>query len=169
MKQLSILFFCASIPLFIGCGGVEKPAGMPDLHPTSLTFTQGGPPLAGASVTLIAQDAANSQWSIGGPTDSRGVLNVHTQGFKGAPEGSYKIVVTKTESEGSADVAVVESSDTGGPAPAASGSAKSFYLVDKKYRSAGTTDLTLEVKSGKNAETFDLGTAVREEIPVHKN
>jgi hypothetical protein len=42
-------------------------------------------------------------------------------------------------------------------------------LVDKKYRSIGTTDLTLEVKAGKNAEKFDLGPAFREEIPVTRD
>ena len=168
MKQLFTLLLCALILSTIGCGGTEKPDGMPPLHQTTLTFTQDGKPLAEASVTLSPQDAANTQWSLGGATDSNGVLKVQTQGFDGAPEGTYKIVVTKTETEGAG--APVESSDDASVKPSAAGSVpKSFYLVDKKYRSVGTTDLTLEVKAGKNAQTIDLGSAVREEIPVHKN
>ena len=167
MKQLFTLFSCALILFVVGCGGDKKPAGMPPLHPTTLKFTQGGVPLAGATVTLSPQDAANTQWSSGGATDSNGVLNVQTQGFNGVPEGNFKIVVTKTEIEGTS--ATVESSDLGGAPAAAGSSSKSFHLVDKKYRSVGTTDLTLEVKPGKNTQTFDLGSAVREEIPVYKN
>jgi len=140
---------------------------MPPLHPTALTLTQEGVPLAGASVTLSPQDASNSQWSLGGSTDSNGVLNVQTQGFKGAPAGTFKITVSKTETEGTAVAA--GTSDRGGAKPAAGGGTKSFHLVDKKYRSAGTTDLTLEVKAGRNAQTFDLGPAIREEIPVYNN
>ena len=167
MKQLLTLFSCVLILSVVGCGGSKKPPGMPPLHATTLTFTQGGTPLAGATVTLSPQDDANAQWSFGGATDNNGVLNAQTQGFDGLPEGSFKIAVTKTETEGTP--AAVESSDLGGGSPAASGGVKSFYLVDKKYRSTGTTDLILEVKPGKNAQTFDLGSAVREEIPVYKN
>jgi len=167
MKQSLTLFSCLSILLIAGCGGAERPAGMPPLHPTTLTFTQGGVPLAGASVTLSPQDAANTQWSLGGATDSKGVLNVQTQGFNGAPEGTFKIAVTKTETEGTA--AATESSDLGGASPAAGGGSKSFHLVEAKYRSTGTTDLVLEVTAGRNSQTFDLGPAVREEIPVYSN
>jgi len=169
MKQLLTLFPCVLILFVAGCGE-KRPDGMPPLHPTSFTFKQDGVPLEGAMVTLIAQDAANSQWSLGGATDRNGVLRVQTQGFNGAPAGNYKIVVTKTETEGTAAAATEESSDLGGSRPvAAAGGQKSFYLVDSKYRSAGTTDLEFEIKPGRNAETFDLGPAVRDEIPVFRN
>ena len=167
MKQLLILFSSALILFAVGCGGAKRPDGLPPLHPTALKFTQDGVPLAGASVTLSPQDAANAPWSLGGSTDSNGVINVQTQGFNGVPAGTYKVVVSKTETEGTAET--VESSDLGGARPAAGGGPKSFYLVDPKYRSAGTTDLLLEVKSGKNSETYELGPAVREEIPVYTN
>ena len=163
MKQSFILFSCALILLAVGCGE-KRPDGLPPLHPTALTFTQGGVPLAGASVTLTPMDATNSQWALGGATDSKGVLNVQTQGFKGAPAGNYKVSVLKTETEGTPAAASIDPD-----APAPPDTSKQFHLVDAKYRSLGTTDLTLEVKAGKNAQTFELGAAVREEIPVYRN
>lgn len=165
MKQLLTLVPCVLILFVAGCGQ-KLPDGMPPLHPTTLTFTQGGAPLADAGVTLTALEAANSQWSLGGTTDSKGVLRVQTQGFNGAPAGNYKVVVSKTETEGTAEVVEITNHDA---PPPTTNNTKSFYLVDKKYRSAGTTDLTLEVKAGKNAETYDLGVAVREEIPVYRD
>jgi hypothetical protein len=165
MKQLLTLFPCVLILLATGCGQ-KLPDGMPPLHPTTLTFTQGGVPLADAGVTLFAQEPANAQWSLGGTTDSRGMLRVQTQGFNGAPAGNFKIVVSKVETEDTGER--IEITDHDAPRPTTNNS-KSFYLVDAKYRSVGTTDLTLEVKAGKNAETFDLGTAVREEIPVYRD
>ena len=160
------MFSCTLLLCAAGCGGDSKPDGMPALHSTTLTFTQGGVPLAGASVTLTPQDAANAQWPLGGATDNRGVLTVQTQGFRGAPAGLYKISVTKTETEDTGTA--TESSDLGG-APAVSGGSKTFHLVDPKFRSAATTELTLEVKPGRNTETFDLGPAVREEVPIHRD
>jgi len=141
---------------------------MPPTHPTTLTFTQGGTPLEGASITLFAQETANAQWSLSGVTDSKGTVKMQTQGFDGVPEGNFKVTVTKQITEGTA--ATVESSDLGGSRSAASGDQKSFHLVEKKYRSAISTDLVLEVKPGKNMPpAYDLGPAVREEIIVHRD
>ena len=169
MNQRFIIMFLGVLVLFVaGCGGEKKPDGMPAIYPTTITFTQDGSPLVGATVTLVAQDQANTQWPSGGATDNNGVLRVKTKGFDGAPVGTFKVVVTKTETEGTA--VAVELSDAAGAKPAASGGdQKSYYLVEKDYRSAATTTLTLEVKSGKNAETFDLGKAIREPIPVYTN
>jgi len=139
---------------------------MPPLHSTTLTFTQGGVPLADAAVTLTALETVNAQWSLGGTTDGKGVLRVQTQGFNGAPAGKYKIVVSKVETEGTTEVVEITNHDA---PPPTTNNTKSFYLVDKKYRSVSSTDLTLEVKSGKNEETFDLGPSVREEIPVYRD
>jgi len=169
MNQRFFISFLIVLVLFIaGCGGVKKPDGMPTLYKTTLTFTQDGTPLAEATVTLVPVEGAVT-WSAGGMTDSNGVLKVKTQTqFDGAPAGNYKITVSKTETEGKAEM--VESSDAANVRPvAATGNVKTYYLVDKKYRTAKDSSLTLEVKSGKNEETFDLGPAVRELIPVYNN
>lgn len=164
MNQRIFIFFLSVLMLsLVGCGGVKKPAGMPALHPTTLTLTQEGTPLAGATVTLVSQNKAVSQWQSGGATDAKGVIRIKTSGFDGAPEGTFKVVVTKTETEGTATV--TQSSDEAGAKPSVSGGGqKSYEVVEKEYRSAVTTKLTLEVKAGKNAETFDVGKAVREQI-----
>ena len=171
MKQrLFISLLCAVVLFVAGCNGEKRPAGMPALHKTKLTFTQGGAPLADAKITLFADNAANTQWTSGGVTDSTGAIQLKTLGkFDGVPEGTYKITVTKTETEGTAEA--VEVSDNVGKKPAASsGGAKSYYLVDSKHRSAATTDFVLEVKPGTaNDKAFDLGPAFRELIPVFKD
>ena len=162
------VFLCGLILFIAGCGGAKKPDGMPALHKTTLTFTQGGTPLAEATVALVPLEGAMT-WPAGGVTDNNGVLRVKTQGqFEGAPAGNYKITVSKTETEGTAETG--ESSDEANVRPVAvSSNVKSYYLVDKKYRNAKDSDLTLEVKAGTNTETFDLGPAVRELIPVFRD
>ena len=166
-QRFFISFLCGLILFIAGCGGETKPPGMPALHKTTLTFTQEGTPLADAVVTLVPQDAANSQWPSGGTTNDKGVLQVRTMAkFNGAPAGTFKITVSKTESEGTA---TSTSSDEGGGRPVAAGGLKMYHLVDKKYQLATSSDLTLEVKSGTNTETFDLGPAIRELIPVYRD
>ena len=167
MKHLFFLFTCMSILFVAGCISVKRPADLPATHQTILTFTQDGVPLEGASVTLIAQETANAKWSLGGATDSKGILKVQTQGFDGAPVGTYKITVSKIETEGTPVTA--ESSDSSAVSTSTGGDTKQYHLIDKKYRALGSTDLTLEVTAGKNAKSYELGPAVHELIPVTKN
>jgi len=148
------------ILFFAGCDGARKPDGMPALHQTTLTFTQAGAPLAEASIRLSSQDPANAMWSSGGMTDGRGVLRVQTDGFDGVPAGTFTVVVSKVVTEGTRIVSEEEGADSG---------LRSFHVVDAKYRSPATSDLTLEVTSGRNAETFDLGPAVREEVRTYED
>ncbi|MCL2348997.1 MAG: hypothetical protein FWC50_12160 [Planctomycetaceae bacterium] len=166
-QRLFILFLCIAGLFVAGCGGEKKPDGMPTLHKATLTFTQGGTPLADATITLTPQDAANVRWPAGGTTDSQGVLHVKTMAqYDGAPAGKYKIIVSKTETEGAA--APTESSDAAGARPAVS-TQKMYNLIEKDYRFADTTPLTVEIKAGKNEETLEAGKAVRELIPVYTN
>ena len=172
MKQrLFISLLCAVVLFVAGCSGEKKPDGMPALHKTKLTFTQGGAPLADAKITLFADNAANTQWTSGGVTDSNGVIQLKTLGkYDGVPEGTYKVTVSKTETEGTAEEVVVSDDVSKKPAASSGGGAKSYYLVDSKHRSAATTELVLEVKSGTaNDKAFDLGPAFRELIPVFKD
>ena len=169
MKQSFILFSCALILATVGCGGEQRPDGMPPLNRTTLTFTQGGAPLTGATVTLSPQDGGDlSQWTYGGVTDNNGVVNVLTNGFNGVPVGTFRVAVLKIEHEGGATGEPQFSNDDRG-VPAAASTARSFHVVDPKFRSVATTDLTLEVRSGRNSQTFDLGSAIREVIPVFTN
>ena len=168
MKHSFILFSCALILLFVGCGGERRPDGMPALHATALTFTQGGTPLgADALVTLFSDDASLSQWTIGGVTNDRGVVNIQTNGFNGAPAGTFRITVSKTETEGEV-AARTEPVDPDAPFVDTS-NVRSFHVVAPEHRTRQTTQLTVEVTPGRNAETFDLGPAVREAVPVFRD
>ncbi len=167
MKKALIVSFCAFFVLAsIGCGK-KKPAGMPDLQPTTLTVTQGGAPLAEAVINFKAVDSSMT-WTCGGITDSKGVATIVTHGqYKGAPEGKYKVSVMKTVGEGTPPP----------PSPIDEESARvykeyidsgatyeEFYVVDQQYATIETTPLEVEVVKGKNDLTVDVGEAVKEPI-----
>ena len=146
---------------------MKRPDGMPDIHPTTFTFTQDGAPLADAKVTLISTDGTNVQWPAGGTTDSSGVVKVKTMSqFDGVPAGKFKVTVSKTETEGT-NTAVEDSDDPG--AKRAVSEVKTYYLVESKFRSVASSPLDVEIKPGKNIETFDVGKAVRELAPVARD
>jgi len=136
--SLLLLVTCA------GCfGGPQKPAGLPELHPLTLTLTQDGQPLADAIVSLKSLDNANI-WAVGGTSDTQGAVKVMTAGdFPGAPAGQYKVTVIKTETE-------------------VNGKIKTDYsVIDQKLISSTTTLLEVDVTPGKNTATLDVGKAVR--------
>ncbi|MDO5552773.1 MAG: carboxypeptidase regulatory-like domain-containing protein [Planctomycetia bacterium] len=135
----------------------KLPDGMPKLYPVSVKITQDGAPLADASVSLVPNDPNLSRWPVAANTDASGTAKLYTYGYPGCPEGSFKVTVTKTEATGGGT--------DGNPAISQSKTpTRIYWLVEKSFRTADTTPLSLEVKSGKNAEsTFDVGKPAREE------
>ncbi len=95
-KYAFLLGICAL--LTTGCG-TKKPAGIPPLYPATVTVKNGTSPIADASVFLVSQGNAPGSWAVNGSTDANGVAVINTsQGdwkSKGAPEGEYKIYITK--------------------------------------------------------------------------
>lgn len=159
---LALFVFCSSI-FFAGCNsGPELPSDLPKLTPCSLSITQDGKPLGGASVTLISIGESQS-WYPGGITDEAGQVELYTNGrYKGVPAGKYKILVNKTETDPSKL----------GPAPdmddpkygewmekSSKEKRDSYYLVEKQYNDAKTSPLEIEIPGG--ATTFDVGKAVK--------
>lgn len=153
------------------CGCSEdRPEGFPELYPTTVTITQDGEKLADATVTLFPEDTSLSRWTVGGVTDSNGkvTLNTYSQ-YEGAPAGSFKVIVTKTETEGD------PIPETPGPNSSSeeraaydraikTGSFQVFQVVAAEYRAAGTTPLTVEITSGgPNDFPLDIGAAIKEE------
>ena len=134
-----------------GCG--EKyPDGMPKLINVSLTFTQEGKPLAGATVSLFSDDPS-FKWTVGGTTDNNGVVVLKTHGsYTGTPEGRYKICVKKFMREGELQTMA----NPGAPPP------KDYNLVESQYGFQKETPLSIEIKSGSKYEPFDVGAAVKE-------
>ena len=166
-----LLFFL--IGLLSGCSGPSGPPGMPPLHPTTVIITQGGQPLASATVSAIC--AEDSQWSATGVTDSQGRARLFVYGqHNGVPAGSFKILVTKIEEAASPEAAPL------GPEPdpradrlawlqweqertrrVPARAPDSFDVVEIIYSKAATTPLSIDVIKGRNEFTFDVGSAVQ--------
>lgn len=143
-----LLFFLLS--LAIGCQKSNRPDGMPPLHPLKIKITQDGGALAGATVSLISTSPEGGKWPSSGLTDANGEAEIITYGqFPGAPEGNYKVVVTKTETVN--DMTVDPPKVLG-----------VFSYIEKKYTQSSSTELTLDVKADTKTATFDVGKAVKD-------
>jgi len=152
MQRILLLLYVFSLFL-TGCGGQQKPPGMPKLYPVTISVVQDGKPLPEAVVTLIPEETGN-QWSSGGITDAKGKLTLMTYGqFPGVPAGKYKVCISKQELVGEMDY-----SDPASP----KGNRQVFEVVDPVFKSGSTTTLEMEVSpQGKNNVGFDVGKSVR--------
>ena len=157
MSPKIILAFLGFVFLFgiSGCG--EKyPDGMPKLINVSLTFTQEGKPLSGATVSLFSEDPS-FKWAVGGTTNDNGVVVLKTHGiYTGVPEGAYQVCVNKFISEGEPPTIA----NPNVPPP------RNYNLVESQYSNRRETTLSLEIKSGNKYETFEVGKAVKEQLKV---
>jgi hypothetical protein len=144
-----IVFLCLLIPFLSGCNQSQRPAGLPPLHPCTITVTQNGVPVTDVSVQLIAKE--ESVWPVTGITDTSGNAALVTYGrFQGVPVGDYIVVLSKrlTESDTPANEYV-------------SGITHVYSLIDNKYSTAETSSLEMSVKKGRNSMSFDIGSPVR--------
>ena len=141
-----------------GCSSEKRPDGMPPLLPCEITIQQDGQPLSEASVSLVAK-SGDDKWSAVGRTDSMGKAVLHTWGqYPGVPEGTYKVLVNKSEIE---SVIPPDAS----PAEAAKlPPDKTFTLVEQIYKDASSTPLEIELKKGTGRFTLDAGKTVRIQI-----
>ncbi|NLZ03172.1 MAG: carboxypeptidase regulatory-like domain-containing protein [Pirellulaceae bacterium] len=152
-----------------GCGE-QRPEGFPTLYPATITITQDGANLAGATVSLFPEDSTLSRWPVGGMTDENGMARLITYGkFEGAPAGKFKVMVNKTVSEGD-PIPEVPGQYASAEERAAydraikTGSYEVFQVVAGEYRTADKTPLMVEIApSGENAIVLDVGAAVKEE------
>ncbi|MBQ9126811.1 MAG: hypothetical protein IJY15_03515, partial [Thermoguttaceae bacterium] len=95
-------------------------------------------------------------------TNADGVVELRTNGYPGAPVGSFKVVVMKTETIGGAQTPEETQRQMEGEN---FGAEETFDLIAPQYRDQTQTPLTLEVKAGKNeTQEFDVGAPVREPI-----
>ena len=164
MKRYSSIFSITAIPylalFLIGCAGQKYPDGMPKLVPCEITLQQEGQPFADAVVTLIPADVEN-KWSASGRTDTSGKAIIYTWGkYEGAAEGTYKVVLNKTESVGAPPSASSEEEARRPPD-------KFFDLVEEIYGDKEKTPLEIELKKGTKSFSLDAGKAVRTPIQVN--
>ncbi|MDR2168711.1 MAG: carboxypeptidase-like regulatory domain-containing protein [Planctomycetaceae bacterium] len=175
MKILSLrkCFVIVVLPflMFVSCGGEPIPQGMPKLYPAKVTIVQAGKKLDGATVTLYNNDNPQSQWVVGGLTDSNGVCTLKTLGkFNGAPAGKYKVAVEKITITGKVTSKQPDMSDTKALEEyyEKKNNEKYYNNVNLKYKLLTTTDLEIEIITGKNEKTFDVGEPINEEIILVK-
>ncbi|TWU19632.1 carboxypeptidase regulatory-like domain-containing protein [Allorhodopirellula heiligendammensis] len=152
----------------VGCGE-SRPEGMPETYPTYVTITQGGTPLADATVVLFPEDSTLARWPVGGMTDEQGTAEMLTSTkYAGAPAGTYKVIVNKTVTEGDpmpkhpgqgATRDQINEYDRA----LKTGKFEMYKVVSKEFRAAGTTTLSVEVSAtGENKFTEDVGSPVKD-------
>lgn len=104
---------------------------------------QGGVPLAEAAVELAAV-GEGVKYRSSSFTDASGRAVMSTYGFPGVPAGKYKVIVKKTLVDGTVE----------------------YRTVEAEYSDAETTPYEIEVTGkGKSAATFDVGKAIKIELP----
>lgn len=153
MRRCHFIKFCGivSILFLMGCNRESKPTDLPKLYPVRITVTQEEKPLENARIVLVPFSSP-SKWTSGGVTNDSGVVDIQTYGkYSGAPVGKYKVCVSKE---------LIEEVPFDGPSENRP-PAKSYSLVEKKYESAGTTPLEIDILEKSNAESYDLGKAVK--------
>jgi hypothetical protein len=136
-QVLIILSGCLSV---FGCRPQKLPEGMPPLYPCTVTITQEGTPLEGASVTLhpLTEDKS---WVPGGTTDSNGSVRLKILGqYPGAPAGTYKVTVKKNGTE-----------------EVTSNSFYTLSFVEERYARVRETPLEMEVTAEGIRQTFEVG------------
>jgi len=120
---------------------------MPRLYDCILTFQfADGSPVAGASVTLVPENAELMQWSFSGVTNASGVVRIRAHGdFPGAPAGNYKVVISKAEA-----------SYTGQYDEDGSPIVTYRYLIHTDFSSPSRTPLSLNIPERAVNETFTV-------------
>jgi hypothetical protein len=82
-----------------GCGGTQVPEEIKNLCPASVTVMDGDQPVKGILVTLSAKGGQGA-FACNGVADDKGVAQIRsTRGShtgKGAPEGTYAVVLSET-------------------------------------------------------------------------
>lgn len=144
----SFISLSVALVLFVcGCGQ-KLPEGLPKLKPCSITLVQEGKPLANATVDLLLEEG-ETKWNISGMSNEQGKVIFMTHAlYRGAPEGKYKVIVTKRE-KGTKD---------------AKGYLPIYTIVEKKFTDPGSTPLKIEVKDNGGEENFDLGKPVKIQV-----
>jgi len=160
-KQLtSLCVVMLTCSVLFGCGGKKRPEGLPKLFPLSVKIIQDGRPLPEASVILMSDKPELTRWPSGGVTGADGVVVITTYGFEGAPEGTFKVVVTKEEVTGGAQSQEEAMKAMQGETTLEG--EQHFSLVADEYANANTTPLSIDVSSSnKEVVEFDVGEAVR--------
>jgi len=160
-KHFISLSLIASFVLFVGCGP-QLPDGMPRLYPVTITVTQEGQPFPEALVSLRSVDtAATGTWTIGGRTGADGTVELYTSGFRGAPVGTFRVVLFREDNVGLAEreAAALRGDPFEGIV------VRIWSLVQEEYNHPDRTPIEIEITPDTRTLTIDAGPAVRIERP----
>lgn len=158
MKCCFLFLTVMLIPILSGCSEEKRPEGFPKLYPLVIEILQEGAPLDQAGVDLISDNPEIARWPSGGTTDINGQVRIYTYGFPGAPEGKFRVTVSKTLTEGQTS-SVADGSGKG--------SQKVFQLIDSVYGSIKDSPLSVTVQPGQTTPIrFDVGKKVKKLIPA---
>ncbi|MDR1960491.1 MAG: hypothetical protein LBQ54_15885 [Planctomycetaceae bacterium] len=155
LSCLVLLFFVTAA--CVSCSRrpkLERPDGLPKLHPCSVTVTFGGHAMEGILVTLIPEDG--SKWQPNATTDNEGTATPNASfGFKGAPAGKYTVAFTY----------VTDNPDYDERNPK---SRRFLSLIPLKYGRDQSTE-KLEIKAGeKNRFSYELEAGEEFVLPPKK-
>ena len=175
MTSRSIVFGAACTLLlgfFTGCGRTVP--DHPDTAPVVGKITQGGQPVAGASITFVPTQEGDDAWAARGVTDDSGAYMLNTffspaADVPGAVPGDYKVTVYKPDVQPSTghDAAGATSAHGSELAPARRGAGRGHgggsrsaapveSALPSLFASASTTTLSATVESGENKIDFDI-------------
>jgi hypothetical protein len=146
-----ICLLAVGLAMLPGCSG----RGGPELAPVSGKITLEGKPLAGAHVTFTAKDAPRAAL---GTTDAQGLYQLTTfRPNDGAVLGKHTVTVTMP-AKGTAEMSAAKPDAAYGEAmrQASKGVAPRGSEIPAKYANPATSELSAEVKKGKNEFSFDL-------------
>ena len=170
MSIKHFLSFCLVLLFAVLLSGCAKkmPDGMPKLYPVSIAVTQDGTPLAGATVMLRYADPSAGTWAVTGRTEADGVAKLYTNGYLGAPAGTFKVVLDKREHDGLseeervAEIAKLQAAQTGAVVPDALLQAGTKWsYVNPEYNDPAKTPLEVEITSSTKRLSVDGGPAVK--------
>jgi len=150
-NTLTTLFSILLLVLFTcGCAPSNRPPGLPDLHPASITITQEGKPASDVSIRLVPK--IPSEWSVSSTTNASGTAKLVTYGqFDGAPAGEYTVVLSKRVTE---EIAAARDEYS-------SASADIYELIAAEYTKPETSTLEITIEKKRNTQTFEIGAPVR--------
>ena len=151
-----------AVLLLSGCGGRARPADLPPLYPCTVTVTQDGQPLGEGSVILVSSDPS-FKWAVFAQLNASGTGKVFTQGlYPGAPEGEYKVVVSKEESVSEQVGPAIVRQGEFGEETITPTRLTVYSHVEKDFTDTATTPLSITISKKGNNQKFDCGKPVRE-------
>ncbi len=158
MLKFQPLLICSIWVLSLsGCGGSPEVPGRPQTTPVTITVTQGGEAVVGATVTFVPQATENAH-AGSAITDDEGKAQPRTfeQG-DGLVPGDYVVTVIKTDAPAQTGTASEEDADYQPPQPGQT-NAKPKNLLPPLYadRSSSPLKATIPQTDEEQELTFTL-------------